>query len=312
MSLLKKARKKYHHEGLTGVLKRGVLKVLTNDTIRKISNKTIGQFKYEKLVTTIYLGYKPEIENPGTFNEKVLHRKFFTDKEIFTELEDKVKVRNYVEEKVGSEILPEAYFVTEKPEEIPFEELPQKFAVKANHGCGWNEIIENKEDADFQKIKQKAEKWLNQTYGKDGQYWYHDIEPKILVEEYLENSNGELPRDYKFYVFDGKVQYIHVDFNRGTKNQSRTIFDRNWSLQDFELLYPKGPEIEKPGNIDKMIQIAEKLGEDINFVRVDLYNIDEQEIKFGEITIGPGSGRSQIRPKTGDYKLGKHWKIDEE
>ena len=55
-----------------------------------------------------------------------------------------------------------------------------------------------------------------------------------------------------------------------------------------------------------MISLAEKLSEDFNYCRVDLYN-DKGEIKFGEITFTPAMGLDQL-PEEFDLYLGSLWK----
>ena len=48
---------------------------------------------------------------------------------------DKYGVRKLVEERCGSEVLPKLLGVWEKAEDIDFDALPQRFAIKTNNGC---------------------------------------------------------------------------------------------------------------------------------------------------------------------------------
>ena len=82
--------------------------------------------------------------------------------------------------------------------------------------------------------------------------------------------------------------------DRYSKNSHRAqyfYFDQEWNF----LRYNKGdetienPKVNKPKNLDIMIEIAKKLSEDFIFARIDLYNIDGK-IYFGEITLSPNSG----------------------
>ena len=52
-----------------------------------------------------------------------------------------------------------------------------------------------------------------------------------------------------------------------------------------------------------MIELAEKLAQNIPFVRVDFYEIEAQ-IYFGELTFFPGSGFEAFTPEEWDYKIG--------
>lgn len=289
------------------MLKRSYLKLFENNKVENVVKNTFGKVLYEKLVMWPKVGYWPHLKNPRSFNEKLTHRKLFTDKEIFTEVEDKWKVRDYVKEKVGEDILPEVLHVTDNSDTMPWEELPDRFVIKANHGSGWNKIVKDKEEENFEEIKEQSREWLGKKYGTEkNEYWYWDIEPKIIVEEFLESGFSEDLRDYKFFVFNGEVEYVEVDYDRHTDHKRR-FYDENWRPQDFELKFPLGSETEQPPNLDKMKEIAEKLAEEFDFIRVDLYNPSEGQIYLGELTVCHGSGRERFKPKKWDFKLGNLW-----
>ena len=86
---------------------------------------------------------------------------------------------------------------------------------------------------------------------------------------------------------------------------SRLIFfDKNWNHQPFRRRYPNSQiVVERPGQLEKMIGLAEKLAKDIPFVRVDLYCVDDR-IYFGEMTFYPGAGLEQFEPDEWDRALG--------
>ncbi|MEF8937623.1 MAG: ATP-grasp fold amidoligase family protein, partial [Halovenus sp.] len=137
-------------------------------------------------------------------------------------------------------------------------------------------------------------------------YWYTDITPRIIVEEYIENDRGKAPRDYKFYVFDGTVQYVHVDHARFS-DHTRRFYDSDWNPQEFTRKYPLGPVIDEPADLDGMIEVAEQLGEAFDFMRVDLYNPEPGRIVFGEMTVAPGAGHGRFEPTDVDFEFGSHW-----
>ena len=57
-----------------------------------------------------------------------------------------------------------------------------------------------------------------------------------------------------------------------------------------------------------MINLAERIGAQFDFVRVDLYS-PPQGILFGEVTFYPGAGLRAFIPEDWDYKFGEPWKI---
>jgi hypothetical protein len=57
-----------------------------------------------------------------------------------------------------------------------------------------------------------------------------------------------------------------------------------------------------------MINLAEKIGAQFDFVRVDLY-APPQGILFGEVTFYPCAGTEAFIPKDWDNKFGEPWRI---
>lgn len=46
------------------------------------------------------------------------------------------------------------------------------------------------------------------------QYDLRNSEKKVLIEEFLDNGDGESPEDFKVYCYDGKPLYFLVCRNR--------------------------------------------------------------------------------------------------
>ncbi len=273
----------------------------------KYTKSALGKRYHQKLYMYDRLGYWPKIKNPRTFNEKILHRKLYTNNELFSIVGDKWKVRNYVSGKLDEDILPEVYHVTDDPTTIPFDELPDDYVIKPTHMSGPIIFIDENEKPNRSSIQQSCYDWLNTTYGSiKEEYWYSKIKPQIIIEELLKDKKNEYPPDFKFFVFHGKVEYIEVDTDRHT-NHKRRFYDRNWNAQEFELKFPLGPVIDKPNSLDKMINIAEKLGSGFDFIRVDLYELNGERIVFGELTVGPESGGGQFRPLKYDFEFSSYW-----
>jgi TupA-like ATPgrasp len=265
---------------------------------------------YSSLRLYCRLGYWPRIKRPESLNEKVLHRNLFQRDSLFALVSDKYKVRGYVEEKVGEKYLNELLFITQNPDEIPFDDLPEKYAIKANHGCSWNIIVDGTEPVDREQVKATCREWLSSTYGLAGyETMYEEIEPYILIEKYIETPNFKAPHDYKFYCFHGKVKCIQYQIGRFQGFQ-QTFYDENWKALDLKMRIPMAEIIDRPPLYDEMFEIAEKLSADFDFARVDLYSPDDKYIVFGEITLSPGSGGLGLEPRKWDWKLGAHWNID--
>ncbi len=265
----------------------------------------------------VILNKELDLKNPSTFNEKIQWLKLNDRKEIYTQLVDKYEVRKFIAENIGEKYLIPIIGVWDSADDIEFENLPESFVLKCNHNSGKGMYIckdkskINKKQ--WKKICKNLNDGLKQDYYKTKMEWpYKNVKRKIVCEKYMVESKNEDLKDYKLFLFNGKVKYIQVDFDRFT-NHHRNFYSTNWEYVPFTTAYPTNPEkkIEKPNNLSEMIKIAEKIAERIYlpaFLRVDLYNI-QGEIYFGEITFYHGAGNERFYPEDYDLKLGKMIKI---
>lgn len=303
-SLAKKYKKKSTIGIFGGVWRYFLLRGYSSILLDKVLSR---EFK-EKLMMAPRVGYWPRISSPRSFNEKIMYRKIHTSKEVYGELADKVEVRKYVKNKIGEKILNKIYEVRYEATNLEFESLPNEFIIKTgNKGVI---IVDDKKECDLEAVREKCKRKIKESYGVDkGEYWYGWDDPKIIVENRLKDDKWGIPLDFKFFVFGGRVEYIEVDFNRFS-NHERSMYKRNWKRAEFEYEYPRGPDIEKPDRLDEMISIAETLGENFSFVRIDLYSPNDEKVVFGEMTFAPEGGGGRFYPKKYDYILGKIWECN--
>jgi len=248
-------------------------------------------------------------KDPKTFNEKINYLKLYDTKEIGSPLADKIDAKDYVKEIVGEKYLIPTIGRYNTVEEINWDELPNSFVIKASHSSGMNFICPDKNLVEKEKIFEMMNKWINNDYTNEGGEWQYNLTPRLICEEYLENTKEKPLMDYKFYCFNGKAKYVQIDTDRFSKH-SRNIYNMNWEIQPFEFLYPNSDyEISKPKNFEKMIDIAEKLSKDRCFFRIDLYN-HNGNIYFGEITFHPDGGCGYIEPYEYDIQLGNYLKLE--
>lgn len=292
------------------MIKRTLKYLLLWSKVSPLLFRLLGKEVHHKLSMYLYLGYWPQIENPRTYNEKILHRKLKTSNPEFRKVEDKWLVREIVKQKIGDEYLPEIYYQTKNPSTIPFDELPEEYVIKPNHlADGKNIIVTDSKEVDQQAVIHRCHEWLNSRINPLlCEYWTQEIEPRILIEEYIEEPGFEAPVDYKFFCFNGEVKFIHVTLNRKDDiPTTRNFYDRNWNQIDVELKFPQGGRVDKPPQFEEMVNIAEELGEGFDHIRVDLYAPTDDQIYFGEMTAAEGSGKNPFRPQEFDFKFGKYW-----
>jgi hypothetical protein len=248
----------------------------------------------------------PRLDNPLTFNEKILHRKLFDRDPRLPRFTDKILAKQHVAQVLGPEwTVPTIWHGNALPPG-PDRNWPIPYVLKASHGSGWNLFIRSPEQQKWNDMEQTASRWLRGKFGTAAREWaYSMIEPRLLVEPYL-GDIATSPTDYKLFVFGGKVVFIQVDTDR-ERNHRQYFFDKQWKRQPFEYACPgTAQDIRPPKSIDKMIWAAERLGASFPFVRVDLYEIDGTPL-FGEMTFYPNSGRIGFRPKSADVQLGQLW-----
>lgn len=253
------------------------------------------------------MGRKLNLDNPQTFNEKINYLKLFVypnNKKVIN-CTDKLMVREYLKEKKLDKYLIPLINSYENANDINFEKLPQKFVLKCNHGCAYNILCRNKELLDINKTRKQLNKWLKEDYGNvSSELHYNKIKPMIICEEFLEDDI----KDYKFFCFKGKVKFLYVSQNiNGDFHDMRVnFFYPDGSLADFtrtdHKCFDKIPKL--PNELDEMTKVAEKLSEDFEFVRVDLYNVNGK-IYFSELTFTPCAGFMELDPHSADEKYGK-------
>lgn len=266
-----------------------------------------------RLQYKIKLGRSLNLKKPKRFTEKLQWYKLYYRNELLTIGSDKYKVREYVESKGLGNILTKLYNVYSSPEEIDLNELPNKFVMKTNNGSGTNYFCSNKNEFNFDKVQEELSTWLNRNMFAAGREWsYKNIEPKIIVEELLEEKNEieniDGINDYKFLCFNGNPEYIIFDTDRFSDHK-RNIYDLNWNLLDISTDKKNiNKNIPKPEGLNDLIEVAEILSEEFPFVRVDLYYVNEK-VYFGELTFYPWTGYVQFNPDNFDFILGNKFAL---
>lgn len=290
-------------------MKRSIIQRGITYSMQKYSRvySIIPDDKYLALRYWAMLDKKIDLRNPKSFNEKMQWLKLYDRNPNYTKCVDKCEVKRIVADAIGEEYIIPLLGVWDKFEDINFEELPNQFVLKCTHDSGGVFICKDKKKLD----KDKAEKILNKSlarsyYSVNREWPYKELKPRIIAEEYKEDSStGEL-RDYKFFCFNGKVKCFKVDYGR-FKDHHANYYDKDGHVLELgEELYPPIIEkkIEMPQNLLLMEEFAEKLSSGIPFVRVDFYEVDGR-VYFGELTFYPASGFGAFVFEGNDEMMGE-------
>lgn len=245
-------------------------------------------------------------ENPSTFCEKLQWMKLYDFHPQYVDLVDKIRVRKYVESKIGSSYVVPLLGVWSSSSEIDFDALPDRFVMKCNHDSGKVIVCRDKKLLDETEARRQMDRELRKNYylvGRETPYKY--VERKVFAEELLLPSDGSELIDYKFFCFNGKPEFLKINFNKNVDFRAN-YYDLDFNLLPFGEVWPSpdpGVNFSAPVNFQKMVEIAGKLSQGLPFARIDLYNVDGH-IYFGEITLYPTSGFGPFNDAEWDKKLG--------
>ena len=273
-------------------------------------------------------GQAPNYISPKSYNEKMQCRKLFDRNPLFPVFCDKLAARAYAKEAGCGLRFAEIYWQGGDPEQIPFDELPSSYMVKPNQRSGAKYVVTDSATVDESDIRDQCREWLEVNHGQDiGEWGYQDIIPCVFAEELLLDPQGApIPDCYKFFIFSGRVAYLK-HFHRITpQDYYETYYDPNWQLIKSHLwlgyeeeslrVTPYLQNTPPPEKLREMIVIAERLADNIDHMRVDLYVVGD-EVYFGELTPYSDSGFSYLfpagetfgayPPRHQDYEHGAHW-----
>lgn len=253
-------------------------------------------------------------------------------RQLLVTFADKAAVRDYVSAVIGADYLPAVIAIVDDPRDLAGLSLPEAYAMKPTHGSGAAIVVSANADADAalpparwgwtyshvrpdvvtrQQLIDTADSWLGKLYGQgpNREWAYGRVRPRIIVEEFLVGADGGIPEDLKFFVFHGVCRYIQRDASRFDGRRTQDFFRRDWE----HLALSGGPAFadpmpQRPSRLDEMITLAEKLGCETDFVRVDLYHLPSR-IVFGELTSYPAGGDSPFQPERFNDEFGQHWKV---
>ena len=269
---------------------------------------------------------------PVTFSEKIRYRIARDRRPMLTSFADKLEARRYVAGAVGPEYVPEVLSVASRTADLEWSGLPEEMAVKTNHGSGacvviWNgaDPAERVPDASVRNAwrtaavkpsaadPERMAAFLDMNlklnyYWMYGEWAYRDVRPRVFAEEYLAGEGGSAPDDYRFFVFDGKCELVLVVAGDPTGSRTGSFFRPDWTGLDAVPIHLRraSSRPERPRELPEMLQIANRIGRDCDFLRVDLI-LSGGRILVGELTNYPNAGRVGYRPADFDRWLGDFW-----
>ena len=130
---------------------------------RRLRCKILQLLSFIPDVPMVRLQYKMKtgvslnLKNPRRFTEKVQYYKLFYRDPVMKQCVDKADVRDYISDQGYRRILVGCLGIYNRPSEIDFSKLPQKFVVKDTLGGGGNSVVLVKNKSELDKPKLMAQ-----------------------------------------------------------------------------------------------------------------------------------------------------------
>ncbi|MCL2439040.1 MAG: hypothetical protein FWD15_00845 [Alphaproteobacteria bacterium] len=252
-------------------------------------------------------------EELARFNDKIRWAMMFDPTLLKCKCTDKLAVREYVADKIGEQYLPAIYGAYDKPEDIDWDALPERFILQHNASSGRNIVVGGgKSRLDKGEAARVMSGWLGHVYGRaDGEMHYSLIPQKIIARELLDIRTDI---EVMMMCFNGRVEFIRTaswQHSFGAKqSMGERYYSRDWGDAGFQQISsPLAPVAPKPKKLDLMIELAEKLAAGINHVRVDFYELANDDIMFSEMTFSNHAGWERYNTEEAELRLGSLFQL---
>lgn len=275
--------------------------------------KWMSDRTYLKIAYRLNLHEKLNLEKPEGYNAKLQWIKLYDHRPEYVRMVDKYEAKKYVSSIIGEQYIIPTIGVWDHFDDIEFNLLPDRFVLKCTHDSGGLIICKSKKNFDYESAKKKIESCLKRSYYWQGREWpYKKVKPRIIAEEYMEDSVTHDLRDYKFFAFDGVVRALFIATERQTAGEDTKFdfFDMNFRHLDLKHghMNAKTPP-RKPVNFEKMKELAAILSKGYPQMRIDFYEVNGK-IYFGELTLFHHGGMVPFQPPKWDKVFGEWISLD--
>ncbi len=263
---------------------------------------------YLKLLYRLKLGRKLDLKCPMRFTEKLQWLKLYDRKPLYTKLVDKAEVKDYVAGIIGDDYIIPTLGLWNRPEDIDWNSLPDRFILKTTHGGGGSGVVicSDKGQLDKKMAVDKLNRCMKQDIYATLREWpYKEVPHRVIAEQLLDKDPqyDDVP-DYKFYCFNGIPIVVLIATNRFT-DHNFNYYDMEFKKLNITSSAGRNAAIEfsKPSRFEEMKEIASKLSQGFAHIRVDLY-YSNNKIYFGELTFYDSSGFDNLSSDSVDLEWG--------
>lgn len=263
--------------------------------LRFIPDKPFLKLEYRFLT-----GKKLNLKNPETYNEKLQYLKLYDRRPVYTQMADKLGMRDFVKERLGEGHTVPLLGVWDRPQDIDFDKLPDAFVLKCNHDSKGLIICRDKSSLNKeQAVKTLAKSMKRNMFWAAREWPYKNIKPKVFAEPLIENL-----REFQVFCFGGEPKIIYFLEKDEIGSLREDFFDMDFNPIDMSDGYPRASVTpQKPSNFEEIKRIASLMSADCPQLRVD-FMLSGSELFVGELTFFNLAGYAKIRPDRWNYELG--------
>lgn len=253
----------------------------------------------------LYNGIWLNLSKPKTFNEKLNWLKLHDHKDIYHTMVDKYEAKKYIGSIIGWEYIVPNLGVYDSFDNIDFDVLPNKFALKTTADSFGVIICKNKSELDINRVKYELQKSISFSWFYPFREWaYKGVKPRIIIDYLLEENSGGPIHDYKFWCFNGVPQLMYITIKGESNDIYENFYDMDFVPVDINHGYKRRePEFDKPDGFELMKELALKICKGIPFVRVDFFFVNGH-VYFAECTFYDWAGFRPFVNKEWDERLG--------
>jgi len=250
-------------------------------------------------------GESLDLNNPQGFTEKLNWLKLNDRSRLHPICADKLAVRDYVANTLGSSWLTPLLLVGDSEKIVNEQTITEDaFVIKTTHD--WNSSVFCTDRARFNwsLARRQIRESLNHNHYLLHREWaYRRIRPRVLVERHI-GVPGNTLRDYKVYCFHAVPKLVlHVEQRKGERVMS--MFGADWQPYAVGRRgWPYANEaVPRPPFLAELKAAAAALSAPFAFCRVD-FIATAGRLRFGEITFYPEGGMRPFEPRAFELELG--------
>lgn len=305
--------------------------MITDKLIKELNEITRLYYKndrnqFKKSLINIWsktMGYTPNLQDPKTYNEKLLYMYLNTDQSKILEIVDKISFKKWLIKHRLYQYQVPTLAIFNRQNQITLLDLnkfPKPYIIKLNNSTENEDLYIIRETTSQAELTQIITHFNNILLNKKINHprnfyetWcYSQIKPQVLIEPLL--GKQTLVADYKIFCFAQEQFCLYMNKDEIEKNNwnwdflKSNIFDlkNNKSILNHEIINFDFSEIK-----DVCQKIYEVLKNDFKHFRIDFYYVDHR-LYIGEITFNTSHAFFTFwddpQWKQKDIEWGKYWK----